>query len=136
MTGHNKRTDQEVHQTILDIRRLKEQSKSDREIMEILGIQPRQYHRYAARIHKEDKTIWYSVTSKQLESELIKLKESFEFTYRYAMKMINDEKIDDYTKIDWLHEKDTARTNIVRLLTDSPELIMNVRGYLPSLDTN
>jgi hypothetical protein len=116
----------DIERIILDIRQLKAQSSTDNQIMEVLNIPLRTYRRYLARIYKDDKKIWSTVVSTQLQAELLRLKEAFEEDYKFCKEKLKDPELEDYQKIEWLQEKTNARMNIVKLLTDSPELIDKV----------
>jgi hypothetical protein len=117
----------EVKRVLSDIRSLKEQNKSDKEIRSILKLKIRMYQRYLKRVHKLDKQVWYDITHTQLETELTRLKQSFEHTYNVAMKMVNDRSVGNDDKVDWLHEKENAILQI-RLLIDSPPIILKVQN--------
>ncbi|HEY7109803.1 MAG TPA: hypothetical protein VH415_10265 [Nitrososphaeraceae archaeon] len=71
----------EVKRVLSDIRSLKQQNKSDKEIRDILDLKIRMYQRYVKRIHELDQDIWRKITSTQLETELLRLKQSLEDTY-------------------------------------------------------
>ena len=52
----------------------------------------RTFQGYSKKIHHEDKEVWYSITSNELESEFLKLKESYEIHYRECKTLLSQEK--------------------------------------------
>jgi hypothetical protein len=121
----------DIDRKLLDIRKLKETNNTDSQIMDILGIEPATYRRYVHRIHMQDKEAWLLLTSQQYETELIRLKESLESTYRTTIEMLKD--IDNkevLDKLSVLEAKDDARLSIVHLLTEGPEMIKKVEDLL------
>jgi hypothetical protein len=65
------RSKDDIERTLSDIRQLKNECKTDKEIMESLKIPLSTYHRYTSKIHKEDKKAWLMVSQTQLEPELL-----------------------------------------------------------------
>jgi hypothetical protein len=114
-------SDAKVQRMMSDIKSLTEQGKSDEEIRQLLGIEIRQYQRYQKRIIELEKSEWAKLVSDKLESELLRLKTSFEHTYRTAKKLSEKEDYDD--RLDALNTKDNARTNIIILLRQGPDYI-------------
>jgi hypothetical protein len=104
-----------------DIRSLRKQNKPDEEIRNTLGIKYRMWVRYVKRLHEEDKEIWRSLVSNELESELLRLRSSLEDTYRIASNMA--ENGDEFNKLEACKAKDDARLSIVQLLKEGPDYI-------------
>lgn len=102
-----------------DIHSLMQQGKSSEDIMSTLKIPLRSYRRYCSTIYKQRKEVWYSITSQQLEHELLRLKDSLEHTYRTALAMSEDPEYND--RLQALQAKDDARLSIVQLLEEGPE---------------
>jgi hypothetical protein len=108
---------------------LRAQNKSDKEIRDILNLELRTFQRYTKRIHDEDKEIWYSITSNEMASELLRLKGCLEHTYQKANE-ISEKKEDVGEVLEALNVKDNARVNIVMLLIEGPQLIKKYKGQL------
>lgn len=124
------RSQVDIDRTLYDIRKLKDANNTDRQIMEILAIPIPTYRRYVQKIHKQNKEAWLSLTMNEYETELLKLKESLEDTYRKA-KAISEIKNDDYiSQLEACQHKDDARLSIVHLLTEGPEMIQKVESLL------
>jgi hypothetical protein len=117
------KTNSEVKRVLTDIRSLREQNKSDKEIRDVLGLKVRMYQRYIKRIHEIDEEIWRKIASTQLESELLRLKQSFEDTYIITKRISESEDKPTQEILEALNAKDNARLNIVRLLVDGPPLV-------------
>ncbi len=120
-------TNTDIQRLQNDIRQLLEQNKSDSEVMALLGLESRTYQRYVKRIHEEDKAVWYSITREELESQFLKLKQSFEETYtiarNYAMKP--DIKCEDMLSA--LREKDMARMNVITSIIQGPKAEIQIQ---------
>lgn len=87
------------------------------------------------RIHEQDKAAWLSITSKELETEFLKLKSSLENTYRRALALANSQDYDNVLAA--LETKDNARMNIVKLLVEGPQYVKQVQEKLQiNVDTN
>jgi hypothetical protein len=125
LRGNHSKDD--IERILLDIRQLKAQSNTDNQIMETLSIPLRTYRRYLVRIYKDDKIVWLSLARTQLEPELLRLKESFESTYKRALELSNQ---DDERVLEALYTKDDARMNIVKLLVEGPKYVQEVEGLL------
>jgi hypothetical protein len=82
---NNTRVDKD--RAIASIRQLKKEDRNYREKMDTLGIPLRSHRRYVSEIHKDDKIAWLLTSRTQLEPELLKLKESFEETYKRAREL-------------------------------------------------
>ena len=80
-------TNSDVLRIEKDIRTLRDSNKTDAEIRALLGLELRTYQNYLKRIHDEDKEIWHSIASEQIESELLRLKDSLEQTYQKAKEL-------------------------------------------------
>jgi hypothetical protein len=117
------KSNSEVKRVLTDIRSLKEQNKNDKEIRDILGLKVRMYQRYVKRVHELDQEIWRKITYTQLESELLKLKQSFEDTYIITKRISESDDKPTQEILEALNAKDNARLNIVRLLVDGPPLV-------------
>ena len=122
-------TNSEVERVISDIGQLRAQDKTDYEIRDILNIELRTYQRYVKRINEEDKEIWCSITVNEMESELLRLKETFEQAFHRAKENSENEK-DDGAILEALDAKDNARVNIVKLLVEAPEPVQKIKGGL------
>ena len=96
-----------------DIRALLEQRKSSQEIMDVLSIPERTFRRYSSRIYRQDQNTWASITKHQLSTELLRLQQSLEETYRISLAMAKDPEYEH--KIEAVHCKDDARLSIVHL---------------------
>ncbi len=119
-----------------DIRTLRDSNKTDVEIRALLGLELRTYQNYLKKIHEEDQAIWYSITSNEMATELLRLKACLEDTYLKAKQLSENEK-DVGTILEGLDAKDNARVNIVMLLIEGPHLIEKVQGTtLPPYDSN
>ena len=108
----------DVDRTILDIQKLKSESKTDTEIMEILGLPLPTYRKYNARIHKHNKEIWNQIATTELHTEYLRLKESLEESYHIAREIAQDK--DHPFCLDAIQVKDDARLSIVELLQEGP----------------
>ena len=122
-------TNSQVLRIKKDIRSLRDTGKNDIEIRETLGLELRTYQKYMHIIHLEDQKVWLSVAQEQLGSELLRMKQSLEETYRISLAMAKDAKTDD--KIEALHCKDDARLSIIHLLSEYPEFV--TRRKIPVL---
>lgn len=129
MTG-KARSKADIDRTIWDIRKLKDANNTDRQIMEILAIPLPTYRRYSQKIHKQNKEAWLSLTKNEYETELLKLKESLEDTYRKAKVISEETNRDSMEILEACSAKDDARLSIVTLLTEGPEMINKVEGLL------
>jgi hypothetical protein len=64
MPGYIRKTDRkhctkdQVQRLLLDVRRLRDQEKTDKGVSEILGVGIRMYQEYMQRIHEEDRLAW------------------------------------------------------------------------------
>jgi len=124
------RSQVDIDRTLGDIRKLKDANNTDRQIMEILAIPIPTYRRYVAKIHKQNKEAWLSLTRNEYETELLKLKGSLEDTYNKAKALSEDPKRDPMEILESCSAKDDARLSIVTLLTEGPEMIRKVEGLL------
>ena len=59
-------TNSEVQRIITDIRSLREQNKTDKEIMGVLGLELRTFQKYNKRIHESDQEVWFNITRNEL----------------------------------------------------------------------
>jgi hypothetical protein len=110
-------TNAEIAQILTDIRQLRDSNKSDNEIKALLGIEPRQYQRLTKKICEQDQKVWFSITQGQLGTELLRMKQSLEDTYKIARQMSEDPKCKD--RLAALQSKDDgARLSIIQLQTD------------------
>ncbi len=110
-----------------DIRALIEQRKSSQEIMDILSIPERTFRRYSSRIYRQDQNTWASITKHQLSTELLRLQQSLEETYRISLAMAKDPEYEH--KIEALHCKDDARLSMVHLLREYDEFISQRKAH-------
>ena len=124
------RSQVDIDRTLYDIRKLKDANNTDRQIMEILAIPLPTYRRYSQKIHKQNKEAWLSLTKNEYETELLKLKESLEDTYRKAKVISEETNRDSMEILEACSAKDDARLSIVTLLTEGPEMINKVEGLL------
>lgn len=122
-TNGNKRPKIDVLRIEQDIRALMREDKSSNEIMSTLKIPERTFRDYTARIYKQDRETWLNITKEELSTELLKLRSSLSDTYRYCLSKLNDKDIPSSELLDWLEAKDTARLNLVKILTDYPRQI-------------
>ena len=122
-------TNSQVLRIKKDIRSLRDTGKNDIEIRETLGLELRTYQKYMHIIHLEDQKVWSSAGEEQLGSELLRMKQSLEETYRISLAMAKDAKTDD--KREALHCKDDARLSIIHLLSEYPEFV--TRRKIPVL---
>jgi len=122
------RSQVDIDRTLSDIRKLKDASNTDNQIMDTLAIPLPTYRRYVARIHKQNREAWLSLTMNEYETELLRLKGSLEHTYKTALAISEDPNRMD--QLDALQAKDDARLSIVHLLTEGPEMIKKVEGLL------
>lgn len=113
-------TNSDVQRLEQDIRQLLNEDKDDSQIRQILKIELRTYQRYMKRIHKQNRELRLGITKDELASELLRLRASLSYTYRYCMDKLNDPNIPSAELLEWLHEKDNARMNLVKILTDYP----------------
>ena len=120
----------DIDRVLYDIRQLKDRNNTDRQIMEILGIPIPTYQKYIAKIHKLNKEAWLRLTQNEYETELLKLRESLEDTYRKAKALSEDPNRDPMEVLESCSAKDDARLSIVTLLTEGPEMIRKVEGLL------
>ena len=120
----------DIDRVLYDIRQLKDSNNTDREIMEILAIPIPTYRRYVAKIHKLNKEAWLRLTQNEYETELLKLRESLEDTFRKAKTLSEDHNRDSLEILEACSAKDDARLSIVHLLTEGPEMIAKVEGLL------
>jgi hypothetical protein len=121
------RKNSEIQRNLIDIHRLMQANKSDEEIMHTLNLPLRTFQRYKKRIHDHNKAIWYQITRNELETELLRLKNSFEDTFRIAKQKVNDPTVKDSLKLEWLSVKDNARINIIKLLVDGTREIRKIQ---------
>jgi hypothetical protein len=103
-------TNAEIAQILTDIRQLRDSNKSDNEIKALLGIELRQYQRLTKKICEQDQKVWFSITQGQLGTELLRMKQSLEDTYKIARQMSEDPKCED--RLAALQSKDDARHSI------------------------
>jgi hypothetical protein len=85
LTGVNK-TSLERDRHISSIRALKKERRSDKEIMESLGISLRMYQDYIKRIREEDKIMWDTIIKHELESEILSVRDTMLYCVRYAKR--------------------------------------------------
>ena len=110
-----------------DIRALIEQRKSSQEIMDILSIQERTFRRYSSRIYRQDQNTWASITKHQLSTELLRLQQSLEETYRISLAMAKDPEYED--RLNTLQQKDDARLSIIHLLVEYPDFVRKMEQH-------
>ena len=119
-TNQKRSTNSEVERIKKDIRSLRDSGKSDTEIRETLGLELRNYQKYAHILHLEEQKVWLSVSQEQLSGQLLRMKQSLEHTYNTALKMCEDPECKHEDKIEALHCKDDARLSIIMLLSEYP----------------
>ena len=73
---------------------------------------------YTHNIHAEDQNVWLSITQEQRSTELLRLKQSLEHSYRIALAMSEDETLDVDERLEALNKKDDSRLSICQLLDD------------------
>ena len=117
-------TNSEVERIKKDIRSLMNSGKSDIEIRETLGLELRTYQKYTHIIHLEDQKVWLSITQEQLGSELLRLKQSLEETYRMSLAMAKDPEYED--RLGALASMNDSRLSIVHLLVEYPDFIRKI----------
>ena len=88
-------TNSEVESIKKDIRSLMNSGKSDIEIRETLGLELRTYQKYTHIIHLEDQKVLLSITQEQLGTELLRMKQSLEETYKISKDIALDPKCQD-----------------------------------------
>ena len=84
-TNKKHSTHNEVDRLKKDIRALRDSGKNDIEIRDMLGLELRNYQKYTHILHLEDQKVWLSITQEQLGTELLRLKNALEETYRTAL---------------------------------------------------
>lgn len=102
---------------------------NDKEIQHELGLTDRMWRRYNRMVNQQDKKIWYELTKDQLESELLKLKVSYEETYQVAKQGVKDSKTIE-EKLLASETKDNARLDIIRLMVDGPDYTKKIDQYV------
>ena len=117
-------TNSEVQRIKKDIRSLRDSGRSDIEIGETLGLDLRTYQKYTHIIHLEDQQVWLSITQEQMGTELLRMKQSLEETYKIAKQMALDPEYED--RLSALQAKDDARLSIVHLLSEYPYFIRKI----------
>ena len=122
-----KKSKEHVIRVLEKIRELRKAKVPEREIQYQLALTPRTWERHIKKIHEEDKEIWQQVARTQLESELIKLKSSFERTFD-IMDAEADKAVTTEEKVLACRAKDDARLSIVQLFTD-PDFV-NKQGEI------
>lgn len=122
-TKQKRSTNSEVEIIKKDIRSLRDSGKSDTEIRETLGLELRNYQKYAHIIHLEDQKVWLSVSQEQLSGQLLRMKQSLEHSYRIALAMSEDEKADIGERLEALNKKDDSRLSLIHLLSEYPLFI-------------
>ena len=127
-------TNSEVQRIKKDIRSLRDSGKSDIEIRETLGLELRTYQKYTQILHLEDQQVWLSITQEQLGTELLRLKNTLEETYRISLAMAKDPEYED--RLGALASMNDARLNIVKLLVEYPDFIRKVSDEQGSTNTN
>jgi len=71
------------------------------------------YQRYVKRIHETDQEIWQKIACTQLESELLRLKQSLKETYTISKKISESKGRSTEDILAALYTKDNPRLNIV-----------------------
>jgi hypothetical protein len=69
-------------------------------------------------IHTEDEKVWLSISREQLSTELLRMKNSLEHSYRIALAMSEDEKADIGERLEALNKKDDSRLSLIHLLSE------------------
>ena len=129
-------TNSQVQRIEKDIRTLRDSGKSDIEIRETLGLELRTYQKYTHKIHEEDQKVWFSIAQEQLGSELIRLKNSLEHSYRIALAMSENEKVEIGERLEALNKKNDSRLSIIHLLSEFPEFIRKIQPKdLPKIES-
>ena len=119
-------TNSQAQRIIKDIRTVRDSGKSDIEIRETLGLGLRTYQKYTHNIHLEDQKVWYSITQEQMGTELLRMKQSLEETYKIAKDMANDPRCED--RLAALQSMNDFRLSIIHLLSEYPDFIRNVQS--------
>lgn len=119
-------TNSQVQSIERDIRSLRDSGKSDSEIRALLGLELRTYQKYNKRINEIDKAIFYSLVRDEIESQLLRLKQSLENTYITALQISQDKEYDD--RLTALEVKDSARLSICQLLVEGPKYIAKIQS--------
>ena len=125
-TNKKHSTNSEVERIKKDIRALRDVGKSDTQIRETLGLELRTYQKYTHNIHLEDQKVWYSITQEQMGTELLRMKQSLEETYKIAKDMANDPRCED--RLAALQSMNDFRLSIIHLLSEYPDFIRKVQS--------
>jgi hypothetical protein len=136
-TGYIRKTDRkhstkdQVQRLLLDIRRLRDQDKTDSEVREILSISLRMYQDYMKRIREEDKIIWDTIIKHELESEILSVRDTMLYCCRYAKEQLKDKNISSSDKLEWINTLQGTRTNMLKLLVEGPEYLKTAKQVYP-----
>jgi hypothetical protein len=132
LTGVNK-TSLERDRHISSIRALKKERRSDKEIMESLGISLRMYQDYMKRIREEDKIMWDTIIKHELESEILSVRDTMLYCVRYAKEQLKDKNTPSADKLEWIKTLQGTRTNILKLLVEGPEYLRTAKQVYPPM---
>jgi hypothetical protein len=129
MPGYIRKTDRkhstkdQVQHLLLDVRRLRDQDKTDSEVREILGVGIIMYQEYMQRIHEEDRLAWNEVIKDELESEILAVRNTMLYCCRYAKEQLKDKNVPSSDKLEWINTLQGTRTNMLKLLVEGPEYL-------------
>jgi UDP-glucose 6-dehydrogenase len=132
-TDRKHSTKDQVQRLLLDIRRLRDQDKTDSEVKEILGVGIRMYQDYMKRIREEDKIMWDTIIKHELESEILSVRGTMLYCVRYAKEQLKDKNTPSADKLEWINTLQGTRTNILKLLVEGPEYLRTAKQVYPPM---
>ena len=113
---------------IADIRTLRDNGKSDQEIRALLKIRDLVHSQRHIRpsINKISK-YGFPLPKNNLETELLRMKNALEETYRISLAMAKDPEYED--RLNTLQQKDDARLSIIHLLVEYPDFVRKMEQH-------
>ena len=118
-----KRTNANIDRIRTQIKKFVYEGIPDKEIIDTLAIPRRTFYTYKKKIIEQDKALSREIS--YLEMELVGLRNSLEYLYQTAMELSKQEDYND--RIGAAQAATDARLSQVPLLTEGPELIVDMQ---------
>ena len=118
-----RRTKAEIQRIISDIRQLIQENVPADQIRHTLGLELRQYQRFAKTINQENQAIWRELVKGELAGEFLKLRSSLENSYQTTLTLLETPGLDTEDTLAALRAKDGMRLDICNLLYEGTALL-------------
>jgi ACT domain-containing protein len=115
----NKRRKEDQIRLMNEIRRLIS-TKTDYEIMKILGIPNSTFYRYKSKIYKEDKELWSNTMVESLESRALKIYQVLEESCRINRQIASNKNAKPMDRIKASKRMVNDQYNLLQLLKMGP----------------